>query len=121
MTSVRIGLEMTHNRLAAEKMVQRSNALLTGGTRFVGYPAGRSFSFDPSFLDDRPPFLDLGLLQGAKCLGCLLVARKNLLPEIGETALHCRISQGFDDGGIQLRDDDWSSTSSSARASRKFR
>jgi hypothetical protein len=36
-------------------------------------------------LDDRPPFLYLGLLQGSQRFGRLLVGRKNLLTEIGET------------------------------------
>jgi hypothetical protein len=42
----------------------------------------RLFRLDASLLG--PPFCGLGLLQGTKCLGGLLVARENLLSEIGE-------------------------------------
>jgi hypothetical protein len=34
----------------------------------MGYPADQSFSFDSSFLDDRPPLLDLGFLKSAEPL-----------------------------------------------------
>ena len=39
---------------------------------------------DPGFLDDRPPFLDLCLLQRGKRLRILLLARENLLAHIGK-------------------------------------
>src|SRR5262249_40919663 len=45
---------------------------------------GRSFRLDVCFLDDGPPFLDLGLLISRECLRGLLLARKDLLPNIGE-------------------------------------
>jgi len=44
-----------------------------------------SFSPDVGCLDDRPPFLDLGLVQRADCLRGLLIARKNLLAEFRES------------------------------------
>src|ERR1700738_2678037 len=42
-----------------------------------------SFSFDFGGLDDRPPFLGIGLLQRAARLGRLLLARENLHSEVG--------------------------------------
>src|SRR6516162_868513 len=52
-----------------------------------------SLPLDPSRLDDGPPLLDVGLLQGAERFRGLLVARKELLPEIGEPLSHRRIGQ----------------------------
>ena len=49
--------------------------------------AGLSFRFDASRLDDRPPLVDLGLLQRAKRLRGLLVARWQLLPQLGQPML----------------------------------
>jgi len=43
-----------------------------------------SFGLDPELLDERPPFLDLGLLQCAERLWRLSLARENLQPEIGK-------------------------------------
>jgi hypothetical protein len=56
-------------------------------------------------LDDWPPFRDLGLLQGAKCLGVLLIARENLLSEIGETCAQACIGQGCHGRSVELGDD----------------
>src|SRR6266478_1201802 len=64
-----------------------------------------SLCLDPSRLDDRPPFLDLGQLQPAERLRRLLLARVDVLSKIGKPATHCRIGQGFHDCGIELGDD----------------
>src|SRR5260370_8732893 len=42
------------------------------------------FRLDIGRLDDRPPLLDLGALKRRKRLRRLLVARRNLQPEIGK-------------------------------------
>ena len=63
-----------------------------------------SLRLDVGGLDDRPPLLDLGLLQCAKRLGRLLLARENLLAKIGEPRTHRRIGQGINDRGIELGD-----------------
>ena len=65
----------------------------------------RSFCLDPSRLDDRPPFVDLGLLQRAKRLGRLLVARRQLLTELGQPALHHPIGKSLADRAIEHGDD----------------
>ena len=49
--------------------------------------------FDPKFLDDRPPFLGVGLHQRAECFRRLLFGRENLLAEIGEPGSHGWIGQ----------------------------
>src|SRR5258708_5127539 len=54
---------------------------------------------DVGRLDDRPPFLDLGLLVGAERFGGLLVAWRNLLAQIGELLPHFRIRQRLHDRG----------------------
>jgi hypothetical protein len=54
---------------------------------------------------DRSPFLDFGFLVGAEGFWRLSVARKNLLPEVGESLAHCRIGQGVYDGAIKRADD----------------
>src|SRR5580693_8312550 len=62
-----------------------------------------SLRLDARLLDDRPPFVDFGLLKSGKRFGCLLFRRKGLLAQISEGSLYCRISQGFDDCGIEPR------------------
>src|ERR1700692_4441874 len=61
-----------------------------------------SVRVDVGGLDDRPPLLDLGLLVGAERLGGLLVARRDLLAEIGELLSHLRIGQRRHHRGVEL-------------------
>jgi hypothetical protein len=49
-------------------------------------PAGGSLPLDVCRLDDRPPFLDLGLLQRPERLRRLLVPRENLKPISAKSA-----------------------------------
>src|SRR5262249_17167992 len=60
-----------------------------------------SFRLDPKLLDERPPFLDLGLLECAERLRRLLLARENLIPEIGIPRSHQRIGQCLSGGGVE--------------------
>jgi len=46
---------------------------------------GSSFWFDAGFLDDRPPLLNLGLLQSAQRFRRLLLAGENLLSEFSKS------------------------------------
>src|SRR3954471_21810876 len=64
----------------------------------------RSFGLDVGALDDRPPFLDLGLVEGGEPVGALLLRRRDLLPQIGEPLAHGRISQRILGGGAELGD-----------------
>jgi len=50
-----------------------------------------SFRLDAKLLDERPPFLDLGLLECAERLRRLLLAQENLIPDIGKPSWHRRI------------------------------
>ena len=61
------------------------------------------FPFDARLFDDRPPLFDFGFLKCAWRLGRLLLARKYLLPKVGETPTHRGISKSFHDCAIQLR------------------
>jgi hypothetical protein len=54
-------------------------------------PNRRSLGLDAGRLDDRPPFLKLGLLKRAQCLGRTLLTRINLHPQISEPLAHGRI------------------------------
>src|SRR3981189_1844551 len=53
--------------------------------------APASFAFDIGGLDDRPPFLDLGLVGGGERLGRLLLRRRDILAELHEPLLHRRV------------------------------
>src|SRR5262249_49327021 len=52
-----------------------------------------SFRLDVRRLDHRPPFFDLRLLQGGEGLRRLLLARENLLPDIGEPSPRRRVGE----------------------------
>src|SRR5262245_52896186 len=67
--------------------------------------AGHSLRLDVCRLDDRPPFLDLGLLISSECLRCLFVARKNLHAYFSNPPAHGRMGQRMYGGGIELADD----------------
>src|SRR5262244_2841639 len=49
------------------------------------------FSLDVRGLEDRPPLLDLGLVVGRERLRILILARRNVLAEIGEPLAHAGI------------------------------
>ena len=61
-----------------------------------------SLRLNPELLDERPKFLDTGLLQRAQCFRALLVVWNNLLPEIGQSRSRSGVSQSIDDGSIEL-------------------
>src|SRR5262245_60126534 len=64
-------------------------------------------SFRPNVcsLYDRPPFLNLGPVEGSERLWRLLLAREHLLPEVREPLAHGRISQRLNERGVELGDD----------------
>jgi len=64
----------------------------------------RSLRLDAGRLDDRPPFLDLGLLQRGERFRRLLLVREYLLREIGEPRTHSRIGERIDDSNVELGD-----------------
>ena len=64
-------------------------------------PAGQtplrlpSLRADAGFLDDRPPFVDLGLMEFGQALWCLVLARGGVQSKFGETRLHGRVGERF--------------------------
>jgi hypothetical protein len=62
--------------MAAPPMVHRRKR--RRGT-FISTQRGCSFVLEVGGSDDRPPFLDLGLLLRDKCLRRLLVSRRDVL------------------------------------------
>src|SRR6202048_922790 len=63
-----------------------------------------SFRFDSKLLDQGPPFLGISFDPSAERLRALLLARKNLKPEIGQPRLHRGISHRFHRRQIELTD-----------------
>src|ERR1043166_5495846 len=75
-------------------------------TAWPFFPAARaSLALDVGGLDYRPPFLDLGLVIGDERLRRLLLARRNLLAEVGEPLAHARVRERRDHRGIEPGDD----------------
>src|SRR5262245_58434370 len=70
-----------------------------------GRAAAGSLTLDVCRFEDRPPFLDLGLVVGRKRPGVLLLARRNLLAKIAKPLAHAGVGEGIDHGCIQLDDD----------------
>src|SRR5262245_29147400 len=62
-------------------------------------------ALDVRGLDDRPPFLDLGLVQSKQRLGRKLVAWIDLLSEISQLRPDVRIIERFDQSCVQLCND----------------
>src|SRR6516225_3402804 len=63
------------------------------------------FHLDARSLDDRPPFLGLGLVEGMKRFRGLLVARKYLLADVGEPLAYRRVGERGNHRGVELCDD----------------
>src|SRR5688572_15668519 len=77
----------------------------TGKRLSRGLTSATSVGVDPGLLDERAPFLDLGLevlLQGGR-RG--LVGRVGGRAEVGEALLHRRVLDRFLQGGHQLVED----------------
>src|SRR5262245_843881 len=60
-----------------------------------------SLALDVRRLDDRPPLLDFGLLEGGQRLRRLLLARRHFEPEFGKAPTHGRIGQGLHDRRVE--------------------
>src|ERR1700744_4526818 len=67
--------------------------------------AEASLRFNVLRLDDRPPFVDLRLMESAQRLRIQSVARWQDVPEGGQFLLHGGIGKGFRNRGIEFRDD----------------
>jgi hypothetical protein len=62
----------------------------------------KSLRLDAGGLDDRPPLLDVGFLQGAECLGRKFFARRNFHSLRADALARDRLRQGIHDRGIEL-------------------
>jgi len=67
--------------------------------------ASLTYSPNAGSPNDRPPFLDLGLLVGAQRRRCLLLARRDFVPDVEQMLADARIRQALHDRGIELVDD----------------
>ena len=75
----------------------------TGATRGYGnFSDARSLALDVRGLDNRPPLLDLGLVQRAEFLWSLLIARKNLLNKTDEPRMYRRIGRALTVAALSL-------------------
>src|SRR5258708_7347657 len=94
-------------RIFAQRRSSARPSLTLSGSHWIANGAMRKVSLplDVRRLDDGPPFLDFGLLKRAERLGRLLVAGRNLLPEVGEQSTCRRIVQGIPDRRVQLGND----------------
>src|SRR5678815_5078848 len=59
---------------------------------------------DAGGLDDRPPFFDLGLLEGGQSFRRLLCARRDVEAQFGKPLLDRGIGQRLHRRGVELRD-----------------
>src|SRR6516225_9746647 len=63
------------------------------------------FRLDVRRFDDRPPFVDLSLLEGSQSLRRLLLARHNLVTQVHEPLAGRWIRQRLDNRRVELADD----------------
>jgi hypothetical protein len=83
-----------YRKLADER--QTSSRIANIEVTTFGSPVNVAVSLrlEPKFLDDRPPFLGVGLHQRAERFRRLLFARENFHAEIGVPGSHRWIGQG---------------------------
>src|SRR3954464_1158140 len=74
-------------------------------SRALRITRSNSIDLDIRGPDDRPPFGDLGLVEGPERLRGEQVGRRNILTKIGETLAHIRIGHGLERCGAELADD----------------
>src|SRR5262245_15650267 len=63
-----------------------------------------SLRFDASRLDDRPPFLDLGLVESSQSLWRMLVVWHNLVAQLCKPPARHGVGQSRDDRRVELAD-----------------
>src|SRR3974377_2094194 len=64
-----------------------------------------SFTLDAGRLDNGPPFLGLGLMEGVKRFRRLLVTREYLLADGGEPLAYRRIGKRVDHRAVEFHND----------------
>src|SRR5688500_5687248 len=68
-------------------------------------PVARSLRLDACGLDDRPPFLDFGLVEGRERFWRLLLGRRNVQSEFGEFCAHGWLREDLRHRATELEDD----------------
>src|SRR5262245_38430562 len=63
------------------------------GRSLADASCGCLFSLNAGRFDDRPPFVDLGLVEGVKRFRSLLVPREYLLADVGEPLAYRRLGE----------------------------
>src|SRR5215831_1025594 len=99
-------MRLTKLRPASEG--QRRYRRRGGGLKCAAYDrtlASASLGLDARRLDNRPPLLDFGLLKSGKRLRRLLVAGKNLHPEVAKARAYRRVRQSTHHSRIKFRYD----------------
>src|SRR5882672_9300314 len=75
------------------------------GTSPAMTPCPSSLRLDSRRLDDRPPFLDFRLVKGEQRFGGELLARENVLRDIGEALADDRVGERIHHGLVELGGD----------------
>jgi hypothetical protein len=83
--SVRNALEQSHPKFGKGDLGGRRRRCRGLFNHDLGTPSACG-------LDDRPPFLDLRLLQRGKCLRILLIGRHNFLPDFRKALTDSSVS-----------------------------
>src|SRR5215831_12501208 len=65
----------------------------------------QSFRLNMRCLNDRPPFLDLGLVEGGEALRGLLLARGDVQAKLTKTSAHARIGECLHHRAVEFDDD----------------
>src|SRR6266496_2504369 len=73
--------------------------------RSVGHEPVSLFGLDARCLDDRPPLVDLGLVEGVKRFWSLLVGREYLLADVGEPLPYRWVGERGRHRGVELDHD----------------
>src|SRR5215469_14801026 len=82
-----------------------SAALREGFARLALECPVQSFRLNIRCLNDRPPFLDLGLVEGGEALRGLLLARGDVQAKLTKTSAHARIGECLHHRAIEFDDD----------------
>src|SRR5262249_7341266 len=74
-------------------------------SRYTLHKSADSLTPDARRFDDRPPLLDLGLVEGAQRFPGLLLARRDLHAEVGDALAHRGIGHRGGCGAVELHHD----------------
>src|SRR5215475_12342340 len=90
--------------VARAHALQQTTCAEFRGARFMECLV-RSFRLNIRCLNDRPPFLDLGLVEGGEALRGLLLARGDVQAKLTKTSAHARIGECLHHRAVEFDDD----------------